>query len=101
MTTTTEPDPEQLLPDMQTLQRKDPDISVVSRAKEAAEKPDVDMQKAQSLETRRLLQLWEQLEIRDGILFRRWEKCPSPTGERCYMSCMIECMEVTWERPKC
>ena len=60
---------------MQTLQRKDPDISVVLRAKEAAEKPDVDMQKAQSLETRRLLQLWEQLEICDGILFHRWENC--------------------------
>ena len=52
VTTTTEPDPEQLLPDMQTLQREDPDISMVLRAKEAAEKPDVDMQKAQSLETR-------------------------------------------------
>ena len=31
---------------------RDPDISMVLRAKEAAEKPDVDMQKAQSLETR-------------------------------------------------
>ena len=31
------------------------------------------MQKAQSLETRRLLQLWEQLEIHNGILFCRWE----------------------------
>ena len=30
-------------------------------------------QKAQSLETCRLLQLWEQLVIHDGILFRRWE----------------------------
>ena len=52
---------------------RNPDMSMVLRAKEATEKPDVDMQKAQSLETRRLLQLWEQLEIRDGILFRRWE----------------------------
>ena len=73
MTTTAGPDPERLLPDMQTLQRQDPDISMVLRAKEAAEKPEVDVQKAQSLETRRLLQLWEQLVIRDGVLFRRWE----------------------------
>lgn len=44
---------------MQTHQREDPDISMVLRAKEAAEKPEVDVQKAQSLETRRLLQqLW-------------------------------------------
>ena len=48
---------------------RDPDISMVLRAKEATEKPDVDLQKAQSLDTHRLLQLWEQLEIRDGILF--------------------------------
>ena len=61
VTTTTEPDPEQLLPDMQTLQKEDPDISMVLRA--------MDMQKAQSLETCRLLQLCKQLEIRDGILF--------------------------------
>ena len=58
---------------MQTLQREDPDISMVLRAKEAAEKPDVDMQKVQSLEAHQLLKLWEQLEICDGILFHRWE----------------------------
>ena len=58
---------------MQTLQREDPDISMVLRAKEAAEKPEVDVQKAQSLETCRLLQPWEQLVIHDSILFRRWE----------------------------
>ena len=51
MTITAGPEPEQPLPDMQTLQREDPDISMVLRAKEAAEKPEVDMQKAQSLET--------------------------------------------------
>ena len=73
VTITAGPDPEQPLPDMQTLQKEDPDIFMVLRAKEAAEKPEVDVQKAQSLETRRLLQLWEQPVIHDGILFRRWE----------------------------
>ena len=52
---------------MQTLQREDPDISMVLRVKEAAEKPEVDMQKAQNLETCRLLQLWEQLVICDSL----------------------------------
>ena len=45
------PDPEQPLPDMQTLQREDLDISLVLRGNEAAEKPKVDMQKVQRLET--------------------------------------------------
>ena len=39
VTTTAGPDPEQPLPDMQTLQREDPGISMVLKAKEAAEKP--------------------------------------------------------------
>ena len=91
---------------------RDPDISMVLRAKQAAEKPDVDMQKAQSLETRRLLQLWEQLEIRDGILFRRWENydgtksvyqliVPKSHRRKVLHELQTECTEVTWERPKC
>ena len=31
------------------------------------------MQKSLSLEARRLFQLWEQLLIHDGVLFRQWE----------------------------
>ena len=50
MTTTAGPNLEHLLPDMQTLQRDDPDICVVLRTKEATEKPEADVQKAQSLE---------------------------------------------------
>lgn len=65
--------------EVRNLQQGDPDIDTVLKAKEAQTKPDADMQKAQSLETRRLFQLWEQLLIQDGVLFRQWE---SPDGSR-------------------
>ena len=60
-------------PEMRELQQRDPDLNVVLKAKEEQVKPDADEQKSQSLETRRLLQLWEQLVIRNGVLFRQWE----------------------------
>ena len=96
----------QIQNNLQTLQREDPDISMVLRVKKAAEKPEVDVQKAQSLETHRLLQLWEELVICDGILFRRWE---NHNGTKSVYQlivsksrrCMMEFLEVTWERPKC
>ena len=66
-------------PEMRKLQQRDPDIDAVLKAKEKQAKPDTDQQKAQSLETRRLFQLWEQLVIRDGVLFRQWE---SPDGSK-------------------
>ena len=46
---------------------------------EAHKKPDTDCQKAQSLVARRLFQIWDQLVLRDGILFRRYE---SSSGSR-------------------
>ena len=55
--------------EMRELQQRDPDLNVVLKAKEEQAKSDTDEQKSQSLETRRLLQLWEQLVIRDGVLF--------------------------------
>ena len=56
-------------PEMRKLQQEDPDIGAVLKAKEKQAKPDADEQKAQSLETRPLLQLWEQVVIRNGVLF--------------------------------
>ena len=65
--------------EMRKLQQGDLDIGAVLKAKEQQAKPDADEQKAQSLETRRLLQLWEQLVIQNGVLFRQWE---SPDGTK-------------------
>ena len=58
---------------LREMQLQDGDIQIVLRAIESQKKPSVEEQKAQSLETRRLLQLWDQLLVRDGVLFRQWE----------------------------
>ena len=54
---------------MQMLQKEDPEISMVLNAKEATKKPEMDVQKALTVwKSHRLLQLWDQLVIHDGIL---------------------------------
>ena len=40
-----------------------PGVAFVLRAKEKADKPSSDLIKSQSLETRKLLQQWDQLEV--------------------------------------
>ena len=52
----------------------DPGVAFVLRAKEKADKPSSDLIKSQSLETRKLLQQWDQLEVRDGLLARKFEQ---------------------------
>ena len=52
----------------------DPGVAFVLRAKENASKPSSDLMKSQSLETRKLLQQWDQLEVRDGLLARKFEQ---------------------------
>ena len=54
-------------------QCRDPNISYVRKAKEAGTKPSADEEKAQSWETRKLLQQWDRLAIQDGILARMYE----------------------------
>ena len=52
----------------------DPGVAFVLRAKENASKPSSDLMKSQSLETRKLLQQWDQLEVKDGLLARKFEQ---------------------------
>ena len=66
-------------PEMRKLQQEDLDLAIVLKAKETQTRPDGEVQKSLSLEARRLFQLWEQLLIRDGVLFRQWE---SPDASR-------------------
>ncbi len=54
-------------------QMDDPTIGPVLRAKKAGEKPDPDQVKAMSLHGRRLLQLWDQLMLKDQLLWRQYE----------------------------
>ena len=72
-----EPSEQEVQLQMLQLQREDSDMKVVIEAKEVDMKPDSDKLKAQSLEIRCLIQLWDQLVFREGVLFRRWE---DPSG---------------------
>ena len=56
--------------DMRALQLEDKGIGPVLKAKEADQRPSADLIKGESLEYRRLLQQWDQLIIRNGVLWR-------------------------------
>ena len=55
-------------------QLSDPGIKFVLRAKESNDRPSADLTKSKSLETRKLLQQWDQLEVRNGLLARKFEQ---------------------------
>ena len=59
--------------ELRSSQLKDPVIGYILRAKENDEKPEASELKGQSLTCRRLAQLWECLEVIDGMLWRHYE----------------------------
>ena len=56
--------------ELQQLQEEDPVLSQLLKAKAEDRRPSTDATKAESTETRRLLQQWDQLRVIDGSLFR-------------------------------
>ena len=59
---------------LQEAQLGDPGTGFVLRAKGEDCKPLPDRMKSQSLETRKLVQQWDQLEVLNGVLTRRFER---------------------------
>ena len=57
--------------ELRHLQLSDPTVGLVLRAMEVGEKPDPRAAQSHGPETRRLLQLWNRLEVKDGTLWRR------------------------------
>ena len=53
-------------------QLQDPTIGPIPTAKESNERPPHDKEKSGNVEQRWLLQLWDQLPVRDGILYRQF-----------------------------
>ena len=62
--------------ELRHLQLSDPTVGLVLRAMEVGEKPDPRAAQSHGPETRRLLQLWNRLEVKDGTLWRRYEDDP-------------------------
>ena len=59
--------------DLREFQLNDPCIAFVLRAKETDQCPSSEVTKGQSLTTRRLVQLWQRLQLHNGILYRQYE----------------------------
>ena len=62
------------LQNLRQAQLDDPGVAFVLQAKENASKPSLDLTKSQSLETHKLLQQWDQLEVQDGLLAHKFEQ---------------------------
>ena len=56
-------------------QLNDEAIGSIVRARESNKKPDVDSLKGYPRETFQLAQLWDQLLVEDGVLYRKYEDC--------------------------
>ena len=59
--------------DLRKLQLEDSEVGPVLTARENNTKPSAEEIKAASRNTRRLFQLWDQLLVRDNVLFRKYE----------------------------
>ena len=53
-------------------QLADPELGPLLRGKEAAHKPGVEEMQSMSRSSRRLLQIWDQLTVRSGVLYRQF-----------------------------
>ena len=60
--------------ELRLLQLQDPTLGPVLRAVEEGIKPDPDTVKGKSPDLRRLIQMWDQLQLYDGILWRLYEE---------------------------
>ncbi len=73
--------------EIRNLQLDDDHIGKVLRAKQkGGQKPSPEQLSGDSIETRRLVQLWDQLEVRHGQLLRRFE---SPDGSTHHLQLVV------------
>ena len=59
--------------EIRTHQLKDPQIGYILKAKESGQQPSAAEARSQGRAARRLNQLWERLQVRDGTLLRQYE----------------------------
>ena len=59
--------------ELRQLQQKDPSVGPILRDLETHQKPTPDEAKSMSNNARRLVQMWDQLEMKDGLLWRNFE----------------------------
>ena len=59
--------------ELQNLQKTDPNIGPILTAFQQEQKPSADYLKSQSPHLRKLAQMWDQLRLKDGLLWRSFE----------------------------
>ena len=70
---------------------EDQELKLIITAKQSNELITPAQEAAQSLELRRLLQIWDQLTISDGVLYRLFLDTTQPSGTR-YQLVVPRCM---------
>jgi len=71
---------------MRKEQLEDENIGLILKAKEAQQQPDAHLLKAKPRETQQLCQLWDQLLIKEGILYRQFEES---SGRSSYLQLVV------------
>ena len=73
--------------EMSKLQRADPDLRIILELlTESSQRPSRDRIARESPATRNLWLLWQQLVLKDGVLFKRWE---TPDGTRSHLQLVV------------
>ena len=68
--------------ELRSKQLEDPIVGYLLRAREANEKPTADDLKGKSRAVKRLVQLWERLEVVDGVLWRNFKDDPGSDSRK-------------------
>ena len=72
-------------------QMEDQELQLIITAKQSNERITPAQEAAQSLELCRLLQIWDQLTVSNGVLYRLFLDTPQPSGTR-YQLVVPQCM---------
>lgn len=83
---------------------EDQELKLIITAKQSNERITPAQEAAQSLELRRLLQIWDQLTVSDGVLYRLFLDTTQPSGTRynlwfhdaCKIKSSKKFMKVQW-----
>ena len=91
--------------ELRALQLTDPDLKLVVKAKESNKRPTKGEVSGESFKTRKLVQIWEQLEVTNGVLMRNYydEKHNSSFKQLVVPSCLqaeimneLSCRSYEW-----
>lgn len=84
-------------------QLEDETISLILKAKETQQKPDTQLLKTKPREAQQLSQLWDQLVVHEGILYRQFEGSSGQSSHlqlvipRCLREEVLEEAHAAWD----